>query len=143
MRPQQLSHEEWLRQRVQVALGIDIFLGHAAGIFQTFRRLASSVVAEDISFVDAEDFDAEGRLPCASIETLDGRTYIDPDTGFENQIRLNEEFLGSGIHEQDRNYESRYGAWSPGSSDTVGRKGPQWMADTEDGERIILEFRNM
>ncbi|KAJ4349235.1 hypothetical protein N0V95_004771 [Ascochyta clinopodiicola] len=142
MRPQQLDHGEWLRQRVQVMLGIDIFHGLAAGIVQTFRRIAHSVVEEDVDFIDAEEFEAEEQLPYASVETWEGNHYIDPDTGLERRIQFDKELFSDSLHDSEERAESRYGVWSPGSSDKVGRKGPQWMADTEASERMVLIFRN-
>ncbi|KAF2033542.1 hypothetical protein EK21DRAFT_109010 [Setomelanomma holmii] len=137
-RPQRLSREEWLRQRVQVMLGIDIFHGLAAGIVQTFRRREGRMMKEEGMFMDEEEFEAEGRLPYASIEVMNGNSYIDPETGQERFIQLDGDIFGEDAEDFESDFKPMYGKWSLGSSDVMGRKGPQWMADTEGGEKLVL-----
>lgn len=137
-----LSREEWVRQRVRVMLGIDVFLGLAAGIVRTYRRMEGLRIRMSGTFMDEGEFEEEERLPEASIEVIDGSMFLDPETGREREIELDEDIFGGGHGggEGEGEWEPMYGNWSPGSSDTVGRKGPQWMADTEEGEEIVLEF---
>jgi len=49
------------------------------------------------------------------------------------------EFRVGMIKRRRRSMSPLWGEWKPGSSDTVGRHGPEWMTDTEAGEVIVIE----
>jgi len=120
-------------------LGIDIFHGLAAGIVRTFRRMDRREVSIQSYPFDEDEFRAEGSLPYASIEFMEGNTYVDPEDGSEQQIQLDWGEFNDEEEEDGRlHLEPLYGSWRPGSSDRVGRKGPQMMADTEEDEKLII-----
>jgi hypothetical protein len=95
-----LNTRQWLRQRITVLQGIDIFLSSLGALSRVFSQMSQKQCT-------AEERFSIGRL------------------------RMRHKIENVWM----------WGEWKPGKSDTVGRHGPENMANFEEGEKLTALIR--